>query len=740
MKSIFLPGLALLLSLTSTTLAQENQEQSIEQFVSEIDKKMPQLLHDFTVPGAAIAIIENGAIVLQKGYGFSDVENEVKVNTKTGFNIGSISKTVAAWGVMKLVHEGKIDLDAPAEKYLTRWHLPESEFDSDGVTIRRLLSHTAGLSLHSVSAGPPYDKLPTLEDWLIGKNNGLGRVEIILEPGSRYKYSGGGFGVLQLIIEELTGQSFEDYMQSEVLDPLGMRNSSYKIDDKIMAASASPYDNYGEATDFELFTVQAGAGLHTTLEDFTRFAIANLYRHKDNNKYNSVLPTDIIQQMMEPVLATQGRYRRGLGYLTTHMGTSWVFSGHGGSNTGWQANFTVDPASNDGFVGFTNGGAGYAICNMLSCEWTTWKTGESLGNWCQAKPSIANKLKQIIDSKGIDDLDAIYTELKENQFEQYDFSEGQLNQFGYYYLAKDDIEKAIAIFKINVDAFPNAFNVYDSYGEALLKQGAREEAIENYRKSIKLNPGNENAFKVLNELGISTEELIKNISVAVDDQVLAGYVGRYQASADETVTIRTHEGLLTAELKGQRMNLIAESTARFRVLQDGSAVTFFTAVTGQKGLWARQRIWRKLPETPTGVSGSKGPANRSAMDSAGDFLVFRNAPSWGRLTDFENVLVELGCNYEQRKSSAMADLDLSPYGVIIIPGAQGSDYYNDYVSNVARFDDYVAKGGTLVLELNGAENTRSCFRAASPWCLTAPSKTRSLHPTIRSFYLFRASV
>ncbi len=155
MKSIFLPGLALLLSLTSTTLAQENQEQSIEQFVSEIDKIIPQLLHDFTVPGAAVAIIENGEIVLQKGYGFSDIEKNTKVDTKTGFNIGSISKTIAAWGVMKLVQEGKLDLDAPAEKYLTRWHLPESEFDSNEVTIRRLLSHTAGLSLHSVSAGPP---------------------------------------------------------------------------------------------------------------------------------------------------------------------------------------------------------------------------------------------------------------------------------------------------------------------------------------------------------------------------------------------------------------------------------------------------------------------------------------------------------------------------------------------------------------------------------------------------------
>ena len=164
---------------------------------------------------------------------------------------------------------------------------------------------------------------------------------------------------------------------------------------------------------------------------------------------------------------------------------------------------------------------------------------------------------------------------------------------------------------------------------------------------------------------------------------------------------------MTAEVKEQRLNLIAESSARFQALGDESIVTFFTAATGQKGLWVRERIWQKLPETPAGDSDSKGPADHSSVEarSTGDFLVFRNRPSWNRLTDFENVLVELGCNYEQRESSTMADLDLSPYSVIIITGGQHSDYYEDYVSNAERFDEYVAGGGILVLELNWAENS-----------------------------------
>ena len=113
-----------------------------------------------------------------------------------------------------------------------------------------MLSHTAGLSLHGYPGWSPNDELPTIEESLNGKNNGPGRVEIIMEPGTKYKYSGGGYTLLQLIIEEVTGQKFEEYVQTQILNPLGMTSSSYKIDDKIMAASSLEYiptEQYAEA-------------------------------------------------------------------------------------------------------------------------------------------------------------------------------------------------------------------------------------------------------------------------------------------------------------------------------------------------------------------------------------------------------------------------------------------------------------------------------------------------------------
>lgn len=566
MNKLLIALVIFLIPLSGNT---QKDEKSLETFVKEVDQAIPGLLNDFIVPGAAIAIIENGEIILQKAYGYSNVEKGIKVTTQTGFNIGSISKTVAAWGVLKLVQEGKIELDAPAEKYLTRWHLPESEFDANKVTIRRLLSHTAGLSLHGYPGWSPKDELPTIEESLNGKNNGPGRVEMIMEPGTKWKYSGGGYSILQLVVEEVTGQRFEDYMQREILNPLGMTNSSYSIDDKILKASSLEHNDFGEVIDFELFTAQAAAGLHTTIEDFTRFAMASLYGNKDNKKYNRVLSSKTIQDMMEPAPASNGSY--GLGYSVDSInGTSVVLRGHGGANSGWHAYLRLDPVHNDGFLMITNGGAGHNIYRQIYCDWIYWKTGESMGDRCQIKPSIASKLKTVIDEEGIDNLASTYAQLKKEQSEKYSFSESQLNNLGYYYLGKENFEAALAIFKLNVEAFPNSFNVYDSYGEALLKIGHKKEAIKNYKKSIELNPGNDHGIQVLKDLGISTDDLIKE--VIVDDAILENLIGEYELNPGFVITISKDGNHMYAQATGQD---------QFEIFPISNYVYFLKAVQAQ---------------------------------------------------------------------------------------------------------------------------------------------------------------
>jgi CubicO group peptidase (beta-lactamase class C family) len=562
----------LLFLLFSFSLYGQKKSQDVTSFTKDLDQRIPVLLQEFMVPGTAIAIIENGELVLQKAYGYSDVSKNEKVTTQTGFNIGSISKTFAAWGILKLAEEGKIDLDAPAETYLTRWKLPKSDFDSKKVTIRRLLSHTAGLSLHGYPGWTKNDRLSTIEESLDGRNNGPGRVEMIMEPGTQWKYSGGGYTILQLIVEEVTGQKFEDYMQAQVLNPLGMKNSSYKIDETILVDSSLEHDNFGEQIDFELFTAQAAAGLHTTIEDFTRFAYASLFAHEDNKTYNSVLNQKTIAEMLEPATASNGSY--GLGYQVQNIpNSSYVLKGHGGANTGWHAFFRINPETNDGFIMITNGGAGHNIYRQVFCDWIQWKTGVSMGERCNIKPSIAGKLKGIIDAEGAANLGLAYDELKANKFEAYNFSEDIINDFGYYYMRRQEMINAIAIFKLNVNQFPESSNAYDSYGEALLANGNKTEAIVNYKKSVELNPANINAVEILKSLNVDISSLPK--AFEIDTTKLDDYIGKYQLMPDFIIAISREANTLRATPTGQSMIVIVPvSEDKFFVKEAKANVTF----------------------------------------------------------------------------------------------------------------------------------------------------------------------
>lgn len=134
------------------------------------------------------------------------------------------------------------------ERYLTRWSVPPSDFDADRVTVRRLLSHTAGLSLSGYPGWGPDDRLPTLEASLSGATNGSGDVRLVYEPGTEWRYSGGGYTVLQLLVEEVTDRDFESYIRDEVLRPIGMAYSDFELTPAVLDGSSSAFDEFGSST------------------------------------------------------------------------------------------------------------------------------------------------------------------------------------------------------------------------------------------------------------------------------------------------------------------------------------------------------------------------------------------------------------------------------------------------------------------------------------------------------------
>ena len=299
-------SLPLLMTLAGTSYT--NSESSVQEavgplagFNDELESLVPSWLDAYVVPGAAVGVIHGGEVWQAATFGSADLEAERPVTIDTAFNIGSISKTVAAWGILRLVERGDIELDTPVSRHLTRWQLPPSEFSHDGVTIRRLLSHTAGLSLSGYPGFDPDQPLPTVEESLSGATNGPGDVRVVHEPGTRWQYSGGGYTLAQLVVEEVTGQPFAEYMAAEVLQPLGMNSSSYVWDDHIDQIAATPYSSAGEPIPGPRFTAMAAAGLQTTLTDFMRFALAGLSALDGEQGTGGVLTRDTLALMQTPV-------------------------------------------------------------------------------------------------------------------------------------------------------------------------------------------------------------------------------------------------------------------------------------------------------------------------------------------------------------------------------------------------------------------------------------------------------
>lgn len=341
---------------------------SLDEYISNLDSKMLHLLENHKVPGAAIAIVHNGKIVLTKGYGLKDVKNNLPVKQETVFQIASISKSLTAWGVMKLVEQGKIDLDAPVDNYLSRWDLPESEYNKADVTIRRLLSHTAGLSLHGYPGIHPNNQLPSLEESLSGKTGGVGKVYIKYRPGSRFSYSGGGYTLLQLVIEEVSGKKFEDYMEEEIILPLEMKNSSFVCNESILNKTAIGYTVNGKELPNYLFTAKAAAGLYTTVSDMAKWICATIEGYREDEESRAVLDSQTLNLMFTPV-----KDKYGFGYVIDNLPNGEKFINHSGGNAGWKAFHGSLLDRGNGIVILTNSDRGLKLIESIINEWFDWQ-------------------------------------------------------------------------------------------------------------------------------------------------------------------------------------------------------------------------------------------------------------------------------------------------------------------------------------------------------------------------------
>jgi CubicO group peptidase (beta-lactamase class C family) len=276
---------------------------------------------------------------------------------------------------MKLVEEGGLDLDRPVSTYLTRWQLPRGAFDNDGVTARRLLGHTSGLT-DGLGFGDyqPHEEIPPLEESLSRPRASDGRtVQIAVgrEPGADFDYSGGGYLLLQLIVEEVSGQRFEDYMRSEVLEPLGLTRSTFEyIGD---ASNVSPsYDAQGQRAPLYRYAASGATGYSTSAADLATFVMAQL----PEGLAGRPLSQATIDRMREPHAFLYRAAIWGLGtmlFAPTPSG-DFVFGHDGANEPAINAAGRVNPDTGDGIVVLASGNP--TLASKLGFEWVFWQTGK----------------------------------------------------------------------------------------------------------------------------------------------------------------------------------------------------------------------------------------------------------------------------------------------------------------------------------------------------------------------------
>lgn len=332
-----------------------------------LDHDQPLIMAAYDVPGVAVAVVRNGEPVWSSGYGVATVKDGTEMNADTVFQVASISKTLTAWGVMHLVETGQISLEAPIESYLTRWAFPPSEYDSSGVTVARVLNHTAGLNTVRVYQIPGGRPLPTIEESLDGDNGGGYGTRIDLEPGQQFHYSNGGYSLLQLMIEEVTGERFSDYMQEVILDPLRMTNSTF--DPNRVIEQATGYYPSGDPLPHYRLTEQAAGGLYSTANDLALLAAASMPGPDGQPVGRGVLTSESVHTMMAVHDVPDGSFVS-FGHLNDRLDNGLTTTGNNGHNTGWITNMVIVPELGEGIIILTNSDT--ESTGMTLRTWTQW--------------------------------------------------------------------------------------------------------------------------------------------------------------------------------------------------------------------------------------------------------------------------------------------------------------------------------------------------------------------------------
>jgi CubicO group peptidase (beta-lactamase class C family) len=310
------------------------------------------------VNAVSIAVVRDGKLDWARAYGFADKERNIAASPDTLFQAGSISKPLAALAALKRVDADTLDLDHNVNNYLQSWKLPDNEFTAvHKVTLRNILNHTAGLTVWGFPGYSRDTKMPSTVEVLDGKGN-TPAIRVWKQPDLSWRYSGGGYTILQLLLSDQSGVRFPVLMRESVLIPLQMNHSTYEqpLPEALRPMAASGYDRNGKKVegDWHVYPEMAAAGLWTTPRELAKYVIAiqnaNLGR------------THFLSPRLVRAMLTPGMNNHGLGPVITADGLRF---GHGGADDGFQAEVTGFLDGRGGVVVMANSDNGGRLAQEL---------------------------------------------------------------------------------------------------------------------------------------------------------------------------------------------------------------------------------------------------------------------------------------------------------------------------------------------------------------------------------------
>lgn len=534
-----------LLAFQSSVIAQDK--------AAKIDEVMTAA-NKYRLFNGSVLVAENGKVIYKKGLGLAQMEWNIPNTPDTKFRLGSITKQFTAALVLQLVEQGKVKLDGKVSDYLPAYRKDIGE----KITVHQLLNHTSGIPSYTGLAGffndvsrNPY----TVDDFV--KKYASNNLEF--EPGSKFSYNNSGYFLLGAIVEKVTGQTYEQALKDKIFDPLGMKNTGYDHHANILEKRASGYlkmpEGYENAPYLDMSIPYAAGSLYSTVED--------LYLWDQALYTDRVLSTASKELMYKPNLSD---YAYGWVITKAKLGTGAETVpkiAHGGGINGFNTVIVRFPAQKHLIVMLDNTSQGR---NLDRLE-------QALTNILYDQPydtprmPLADVLHRTITEKGIEAGLTQYRDLKSRQANVYDFGEPELNSLGYQLLREKKLKEAVEVFKLNVEAYPKGFNTYDSLAEAYMVSGNNELAIQNYKKSLELNPKHTGAVEMLKRL--------ETKSGTADAKTYDAYAGEYEVSPTFMVKIYKEGTKLMTQATGQpAVELLPEGADKFFLPVADARVTF----------------------------------------------------------------------------------------------------------------------------------------------------------------------